>query len=72
MSKPRDTENEVEKDRCYRLFQKLSTLLKNWFGFVVVNKVDRFKQFLINSSYVNILIKCVACAGPSGYGADLS
>ena len=27
---------------------------------------------VLNSSYVNILIKCEACAGPSGYGADLS
>ena len=60
--KPSDTENEEEKDRCYRLFQKLSTLLKDSFGFVnvVVNKLDKLMQFLINSSHLNIFIKCVA------------
>ena len=60
--KPSDTENEEEKDRCYRLFQKLSTLSKDSFGFVniVVNTLDRFMRFLINSSHLNSFIKCVA------------
>ena len=63
MSKPRDTENEIEKDRCYRLFQKLSTLLKNSLGFVVVNKLDRFMQFYLFKPFVYFHQLCGSVPG---------